>query len=100
MFVPESFRNVRRPLGVLSLALSLIPAGRVQANEETFATVAPSTAQISTGRGYGTGWVVDAEQRLLVTARHVVEAGPGVVDTVEVVFPVSKDGEMIQDADY
>jgi S1-C subfamily serine protease len=46
---------------------------------------------------HGTGWVLDAERRLMVTNDHVV-AGQ---DTVWVVFPKYKDGKLVrQETDY
>lgn len=46
---------------------------------------------------HGTGWVLDAGRRLMVTNDHVV-AGQ---DTVWVVFPKFKDGKLLrQEADY
>lgn len=46
---------------------------------------------------HGTGWVLDAERRLMVTNDHVV-AGQ---DTVWVVFPKFKDGKLLrQQSDY
>jgi len=54
------------------------------------------------GNGWGgTGWVVDAERRLLVTNMHV--AGPedeAEVKSLTAWFPVLKDGEPIHDLAY
>jgi tetratricopeptide (TPR) repeat protein len=43
---------------------------------------------------FGTGWVVDERRRLMVTNHHVVDG----VDVVEVVFPIVKNGRVINDA--
>ena len=47
--------------------------------------------------GVGTGWVVDAENRLIVTCRHVV----GEQTTLEVFFPIFCAGRLLADSgDY
>jgi tetratricopeptide (TPR) repeat protein/S1-C subfamily serine protease len=42
---------------------------------------------------WGTGWVVDASRRLVVTNHHVVDG----VDFVSVVFPIVKDSRVVND---
>jgi tetratricopeptide (TPR) repeat protein/S1-C subfamily serine protease len=42
---------------------------------------------------WGTGWVADARRRLIVTNHHVVDG----VDVVGVVFPILKDGRVVND---
>jgi tetratricopeptide (TPR) repeat protein len=42
---------------------------------------------------WGTGWVVDASRRLIVTNHHVVDG----VDLVGVVFPIVKNGRVVND---
>jgi tetratricopeptide (TPR) repeat protein len=44
-------------------------------------------------RGWGTGWVVDARRRLIVTNHHVVDG----FDVVRVGFPIMKDGRIVND---
>jgi S1-C subfamily serine protease len=44
-------------------------------------------------RLWGTGWVVDARRRLIVTNQHVVDS----VDVVHVGFPMMKDGRVVDD---
>jgi tetratricopeptide (TPR) repeat protein len=46
--------------------------------------------------GWGTGWVIDAPRRLIVTNHHVIDG----FDVVDVVFPILKDGRAIDDADF
>src|SRR6185295_12884079 len=41
--------------------------------------------------GHGTGWVVDHEQRLVITNKHVV----GTFDEASVMFPMFKDGSLV-----
>jgi V8-like Glu-specific endopeptidase len=43
------------------------------------------------GLGDGTCWVVDREQKLVVTNKHVV----GTKDDAEIMFPMFKDGEVV-----
>jgi len=54
-----------------------------------------STCWITDGV-HGTGWVVDARQRLVVTNYHVVEN----MRQIRVYFPVQTDGEWVNDPDY
>ncbi len=47
--------------------------------------------------GVGTGWVVDAEKRLILTCRHIV----GEQAKLEVFFPTFRDGRLLADSsDY
>jgi S1-C subfamily serine protease len=66
--------------------------------------VARSTAWVKTAQGHGTGWLVDAGKRYLVTARHVVEkAGRGgdVFETADVLFAAfDAAGDVITDRAY
>lgn len=50
-----------------------------------------STALVDTGKGHGTGWVVDKANRLLVTNHHVVGSNNFVI----VQFPIYKDGKPV-----
>jgi S1-C subfamily serine protease/Tfp pilus assembly protein PilF len=50
----------------------------------------------SAERARGTGWVVDRERRWLITCYHVI----GDNDTVEVSFPVRRDGEIVSARGY
>jgi S1-C subfamily serine protease len=87
--------------GVFMLSLYLAPSGWALANEELYLKVAPSTAVIlHPDGGYGTGFLVDGPNRLLVTARHVVAIPGGVLDHVQVVFAQMKDGAVVTDTDY
>jgi tetratricopeptide (TPR) repeat protein/S1-C subfamily serine protease len=43
---------------------------------------------------FGTGWVVEGRRRLIVTNHHVIDG----VDDVGVVFPILKDGRVVNDA--
>jgi S1-C subfamily serine protease len=93
-------------LGVLALGLCLPGAMPVRADEAVYRKVAPSTALIfkSDGPfagGAGTGFLVDAQRRWLVTARHVVaNTGGGLAGAVVVVFAQTRDGALITDAAY
>jgi tetratricopeptide (TPR) repeat protein len=51
---------------------------------------------LATDKGKGTGWVVDANRRLLITNYHVV----GDNTSAEVQFPVMRDGRPITDRAY
>jgi S1-C subfamily serine protease len=63
--------------------------------------VARSTAWVISSRGFGTGWLVDAGQGYLVTARHVVADGTNVEKQVQVLFAqFDGDGQVITDRSY
>ena len=90
---------------VLALALCLLDAGPSRASEELYRRVVPSTAVIYKSQGpffgAGTGFLVDAEERLLVTARHVVEnASGGIAPAAHVIFAQTAGGEVIAEASY
>jgi S1-C subfamily serine protease len=89
----------RLGIGLLALTLSLAAAFPAFANEEVYRKVAPSTAVVMRpDGGHGTGWVIDVQNRLLVTARHVVDDGKGgVFKQVDITLAASKDGNVITD---
>ena len=84
---------------VLAVVLCL-SAGGVGANEELYQKAAPSCALITRPGAAGTGWLVDAEHRLMITAGHVVAKEGGFYETVEVVFAQVKDGAVINDREH
>jgi S1-C subfamily serine protease len=55
-----------------------------------------ATAQIQSSGGTGTGWVVSAEKKWLITADHVVNNDTRVV----VVFPAFRDGRVISERSF
>src|SRR5262249_36450460 len=62
---------------VLALALALCVAGSARANEAVFHRTLESSAFVVVPKGdnqlgYGSGWIADREQRLIVTNNHVV----------------------------
>ena len=72
------------------------------APKEIYHKLLPSTCWVvheirvgsESGLSLGTGWVVDARRRLIVTNHHVVDG----VDVVRVGFPIMKDGRVVNDA--
>lgn len=96
----------RRAVGLTALALCLLHARPGRADEALYGKVAPSTALIyahddRSRLGAGTGFLADADRRLVVTARHVV-ANPtgGLSPEVVVVFAQSKDGQILTDVGH
>lgn len=90
---------------VSAALLILVVVGPLRANENVYKKVAPATAYIYKSEGpqaagTGSGFLIDAKERLLITARHVVETKNGLADTVAIVFAQVKDGEVITEADY
>jgi tetratricopeptide (TPR) repeat protein len=53
-------------------------------------------ASVMTTGGPASAWVVDAEKRWVATCQHVV----GTLDEVELVFPVYKEGRVVQERDW
>lgn len=87
--------RIRNLLIVVALAIPTGPAWAADAPKGTSRTVYQqmlhAAAAILTPDGQGTGWVVDADQRLLVTAQHVAPTlGP-----IEAVFPQYIDGKLV-----
>jgi S1-C subfamily serine protease len=98
-------------IGRLALALLAMGGGAEtrteQASDELYRRTAASTAMVlqnwrgANWRGFASGFVIDVKERLLITARHCVEnVGGGLASTVEVVFPVTRDGEIVTEAAY
>src|SRR5262249_59510577 len=84
-----------RPPAIVALAVGaacVSPAAAQERAEKVYADTLRGTALILTPTGSGTGWVVDLEQRLLITNEHVVASHA----QVEVVFPMTgKDGKPV-----
>jgi S1-C subfamily serine protease len=81
--------------------LGLILAGRVQANAEVYERSLPSVAMIvkfvgRQPRANGTGVVVDAKHRLLLTNYHVVRGG----EEFLVVFPAYDNRTVVAESAY
>jgi len=77
---------------VLALALALCVAGSARANEAVFHKALQSSAFVVVPKtdnqlGYGSGWIADRDQRLIVTNNHVV----GDYTNVYVYFPLWDD---------
>jgi tetratricopeptide (TPR) repeat protein len=58
--------------------------------------LAPVGVGSETGISSGTGWVADAQRRLIVTNDHVVKGA----DSVLVFFPAVNDGRVVKDMDF
>lgn len=92
------------PLGIL--AAWLVQAGAVRANEELYHKVALSTVLVYKNGGpivgsAGTGFVIDTKDRLVITARHVVEnITGGMASNIEVMFPQTRDGDIITESKF
>jgi S1-C subfamily serine protease len=77
-------------------------AARLPAGEDLYARAVPSVAWVVQDRGLtGTGWVVDREQKRLLTNFHVVADGKGgAVTDVRLVFPAFDGDEPIAERSY
>lgn len=81
----------------LAVLLAAAPAGAATAERtpsEIYQQVLQGTAWVHTQKRHGTGWLADADKRLLVTNYHVV----GPEETVTVVFPDFRDGKLIAES--
>lgn len=113
------FRSALRLSACLSLALLLAAAAastqavqpeldpgpqqvdHVLKGRELYQQVLHATAVVLSPSGQGTGWVLDADAKLLITNYHVVSNGRGgVTNTVRVVFPVFEDGQVVPERAY
>ncbi|MCE9534132.1 MAG: trypsin-like peptidase domain-containing protein [Planctomycetes bacterium] len=82
---------------ILGLFLSIASAGVADDALNVHDRLLHATAWIrTTTQGVGTGWVVDAERRWLITNLHVV----GDQDRVEAFFVDEKDGKPISERSY
>ncbi|MDB5310600.1 MAG: hhoB 1 [Gemmataceae bacterium] len=74
-----------------------VPAAAVpqrMTSKELYTQVLQGTAWVKLANGScGTGWVLDREQKLIVTNAHVVEGG----DAADVVFPIYRDGKPVRE---
>src|SRR5437773_2707480 len=74
--------------GVLVLCLTTTTVARAD-DAELYAKALTATAWVSIpGVGDGTGWVVDREQKLVITNKHVV----GTATDAVVMFPIYRRG--------
>ncbi len=99
-------KSSRLPIGSFITALLflaiLTAAARADGltSDELYQQTTRSTAMIVVPLGekasQGTGWLVDRDRKLLVTNRHVV----GTQKQVQVLFPVYRNGQLIDDRAY
>jgi S1-C subfamily serine protease len=89
-----------RRRAALTLTLFAACAATIRAQgpaSDLYARTLRGTALILTPTGSGTGWIIDLEQRLVVTNEHVV----GKHEQVEVVFPIQDaHGRPIAEFDF
>ena len=91
-----TLHRTRVALAVTLLAVCIGPARAEGTAEDVYARTLRGTALVITPTGSGTGWVIDLEQRLLVTNDHVA----GAHEKVEVIFPAyDKDGRPVAEKD-
>ena len=99
------FATVQRTI-LAVLALLLVQAGAARASEELYHKVALSTVMVYKNGGpivgsAGTGFVIDVKERLVITARHVVEnVTGGIASNIEVMFAEVRDGDIITESKH
>lgn len=88
---------------IVLAALCLCAAGRPgplaaddSASKKIYPETLHGTVWLLSKTASGTGWVADRERKLVVTCHHVV-AG---TDTIQVYFPLYKNGQVIADRAY
>lgn len=90
---------MRLPLLLPLLAVSALPAS-AQDGAKVYKQVVPSVVWVHStrdrGLATGSGTLVDAGKRLILTNYHVVQDNPN----AKVFFPVSRDGKIIAEKDY
>ncbi len=95
---------MKHHLSAIALAaaalLSAAPAAR--ADREIYLRVAPASVAFVNGNGrvLGTGVLIDAVERLVVTANHVVNQPVAKGRDVRVFFPVLKDKRVVTEAAF
>lgn len=83
-------------LALISLACTLVQAEKPLSETALRDKITAATVFVNTDRGYGTGWVVDSREKLIITAGHVVEG----VSRVSVITPrKNKEGWIISKAE-
>jgi S1-C subfamily serine protease len=84
-------------LATLVLAAVAVQAGDTERSPgDIYRRASQATAWVHTQKRQGTGWLADAERRLLVTNYHVV----GGDEVATVVFPDHRDGKLIAESRY
>jgi tetratricopeptide (TPR) repeat protein len=91
--------HAKTAFAIVVLALTTLPAGAAEVERtpgEVYQRALRGTAWIHTAKRQGTGWLADADRRLVVTNYHVV----GSDEAVTVVFPDFRDGKLIAESRY
>src|SRR5437879_556889 len=92
MYAPRArFVAVFAAVLALSVGRALADGASKNVYRQTLKSTAWLVVPYENGTGWGTGWVVDAKEKLLVTNHHVVEDR----DKVYVIFPEYKDGRLV-----
>jgi tetratricopeptide (TPR) repeat protein len=87
----------RAPLVLLAVLLCCDRPAQAETGADLYQQTLRGTAWVITpAKGKGTGWVVDRRRKLLVTNYHVVADH----ETVDVVFPVRRDGRLVTERTY
>ncbi len=94
----------RATVGLVGVvAAVLIVAAQVRADgRQVYREAVRGTALVIAGDSAGTGFLIDRERRLLLTAHHVVTDSDNgrVTDEVRVVFPAFEDGRPVAEKAY
>jgi S1-C subfamily serine protease len=92
--------NIRAVLTPAVLALATMASARVRAEDGIPAglhdRVIRSTVWVSSGRGHGSGCLIEGNTGTVLTAYHVVKEN----ERVAVAFPAYRDGQLITDSQY
>jgi len=91
-FLPTCVYAQSKGIGEPAMAIS--QATKVHAD-----VVASTVAVMVDGRVSGTGWIIDADKRWIITNHHVVARQVGKAD-IKVAFPEFQDGELVTELEY
>jgi S1-C subfamily serine protease len=88
-------------LGLVLLSLSLLAPARALANEKVYQKLLPSTTYVRVPMGInklseGSGVLVDAQKKWVLTAAHVVRD----LNEAQVAFPIHENGKLITNIAY
>jgi len=91
--------HAKAAFAVVVCLLAAAPAGAADMERtpgEIYRQALRASAWVHTDKRHGTGWLADADKRLLVTNYHVV----GSAEAATVVFPDFRDGKLIAESRY
>ncbi len=87
------------PVALPMVARAETPAAAANhslSSKEVYDKALKATCWVVLKQGWGTGWVLDREKRLVITNEHVVRG----VDEVDIYFPVKENGKLAREPEH